>query len=151
MPLCSGPPSRTCRLKINYSTVSFCIVDVFQYPAYRLVRLPPSKIVVLRQNYWDNQAALSWIGPYLSCKKINKCIGKKEDTITYTSINTSSSNRNTPSVKPVTYNRSKTIPSRSINLRSRNDSWETSSFYSAKHIVFYVPYPGEIESEIFQW
>ena len=104
MPLCSGPPSGPCPLKINDLTVSFCIADVFQCPACLLVRFPPPKNTAPASEFRESRAFPSWIP---ATQNVSKFIGNKENKTTHAAINTSGADRNTPNVKPVTYNHSK--------------------------------------------
>ena len=113
MLLCSGPPSGPCPLKINDSTVSFCIADVFQCPACLLVRFPSSKNTAHVSELRESRALPSWIPV---AHNVSKCIGNKENKSTQTAIHTSSADRNTMNVKPVTYKQSKHFPTAQLTF-----------------------------------
>ena len=137
MPLCSGPPSGPCPLKVNDSSVSFCIADEFQCPACLLVRFPPSKNTALASVFRESRAFPSWIPV---TQKVSKCIVNQENKTTLAAIKTSDTDRNTPNVKPVKYNRSKPFPTAQSTFvhitpsETRLDSTLQSSSSSIHHI-----------------
>ena len=137
MPLCSGPPSGPCPLKVNDSSVSFCIADEFQCPACLLVRFPPSKNTAPASEFRESRTFPSWIPV---TQKVSKFIGHKEIKTTHAALNTPGADRNTPNFKPVTYNRSKpfpTAPSTFVHItpsETRIDSTHQSSSASIHHV-----------------